>query len=148
MHVVEDVQWADRSTLDLLAFLATNLTDERVLVVLTHRTDAAADDPLVPWLAELGRLWPVERLPLDRLDRGRHRAPWSTQLRGERAGRRASLADVRGPVGGQPAVRRAAGADRRATGPAARRPPCTTCSAAGSASLPDDTRRVPRAPRP
>ena len=35
VHVVEDVQWADRSTLDLLAFLATNLVDERVLVVLT-----------------------------------------------------------------------------------------------------------------
>ena len=48
VHVVEDVQWADRSTLDLLAFLATNLVDERVLVVLTHRTDAVGDDRLVP----------------------------------------------------------------------------------------------------
>ena len=40
VHVVEDVHWADRSTLDLLAFLATNLTDERVLVLLTYRDDA------------------------------------------------------------------------------------------------------------
>ena len=69
VHVVEDVQWADRSTLDLLAFLATNLSDERVLVVLTQRTDTTADAWLAPWLAELGRLWSVERLPVGRLDR-------------------------------------------------------------------------------
>ena len=69
VHVVEDVQWADRSTLDLLAFLATNLTDERVLLVLTQRTDTTADAWLSPWLAELGRLWSVERLPVGRLDR-------------------------------------------------------------------------------
>ena len=39
VHVVEDVHWADRSTLDLLAFLATNLTDERALVLLTYRDE-------------------------------------------------------------------------------------------------------------
>ncbi|HET9997797.1 MAG TPA: AAA family ATPase [Nocardioides sp.] len=68
-YVVEDVQWADGSTLDLLAFLAANLTHERVLIVLTHRTESAADDRVVTWLAEFGRLWPVERVPLPRLDR-------------------------------------------------------------------------------
>jgi DNA-binding CsgD family transcriptional regulator len=68
-YVVEDVQWADGSTLDLLAFLAANLTDERVLIVLTHRTDSTADDRVVAWLAEFGRLWPVERVTLPRLDR-------------------------------------------------------------------------------
>ena len=68
-YVVEDVQWADGSTLDLLAFLAANLTDERVLIVLTHRTESTADDRVVSWLAEFGRLWPVERVPLPRLDR-------------------------------------------------------------------------------
>ena len=68
-YVVEDVQWADGSTLDLLAFLAANLTDERVLIVLTHRTESTADDRVISWLAEFGRLWPVERVPLPRLDR-------------------------------------------------------------------------------
>ncbi len=68
-YVVEDVQWADGSTLDLLAFLAANLTDERVLIVLTHRTESTADDRVVSWLAEFGRLWPVERVQLPRLDR-------------------------------------------------------------------------------
>ncbi|WP_433294365.1 helix-turn-helix transcriptional regulator [Pseudonocardia sp. CA-142604] len=41
--VVEDLQWADRSTLDLLAYLVANLVDERVLVVATHRTELPAD---------------------------------------------------------------------------------------------------------
>lgn len=41
--VVEDLQWADRSTLDLLAYLVANLSDERVLIVASHRTDGPAD---------------------------------------------------------------------------------------------------------
>jgi DNA-binding NarL/FixJ family response regulator len=40
--VVEDVQWADRSTLDLIAYLVANLADERVLLVGTHRTEPGA----------------------------------------------------------------------------------------------------------
>jgi DNA-binding CsgD family transcriptional regulator len=80
VHVVEDVQWADRSTLDLLAFLATNFTDERVLVVFTLRTDTADDARVASWLAELGRHWPVTRLPVGRLDHGEV-AELVTQLR-------------------------------------------------------------------
>jgi hypothetical protein len=57
VHVVEDLHWADRSTLDLLSFLATNLRDERVLLLLTYRADSVdRQDPLSRWLAELGRL--------------------------------------------------------------------------------------------
>ena len=41
--VVEDLQWADRSTLDLLAYLVANLVDERVLIVATHRTELPTD---------------------------------------------------------------------------------------------------------
>jgi len=41
--VLEDLQWVDRSTLDLLSYLIANLAQERVLVVATHRTDAATD---------------------------------------------------------------------------------------------------------
>jgi DNA-binding CsgD family transcriptional regulator len=69
VHVVEDVHWADRATLDLLSFLATNLADERVLVLLTYREDAVGGSGAVgPWLAELGRLG-AERICLERLGR-------------------------------------------------------------------------------
>ena len=69
LHVVEDVHWADRSTLDLLAFLATNLTDERVLVLMTYREDARDESrTLGPWLAELGR-FTTQRIQVPRLDR-------------------------------------------------------------------------------
>lgn len=68
--VVEDLQWADPSTLDLLSFLATNLTAEHVLVVLTYRDDVPLAAPLRAWLAELARLPSVERLPLPRLSPG------------------------------------------------------------------------------
>jgi DNA-binding CsgD family transcriptional regulator len=69
VHVVEDVHWADHATLDLLSFLATNLSDERVLVLLTYREDAVnGSGALGPWLAEIGRLG-AERIALTRLDR-------------------------------------------------------------------------------
>jgi DNA-binding CsgD family transcriptional regulator len=68
VHVVEDVHWADRSTLDLLTFLATNLTDERALVVLTYRDDAVDESrTLDTWLAELGRMGTL-RIDVPRLD--------------------------------------------------------------------------------
>jgi DNA-binding CsgD family transcriptional regulator/tetratricopeptide (TPR) repeat protein len=69
VYVVEDLHWADRSTLDLLSFLATNLTDERVLLLLTYREDARDESrTLGPWLAELGRLT-AHRIQIPRLDR-------------------------------------------------------------------------------
>ena len=89
-YVVEDVQWADGSTLDLLAFLAANLTDERVLIVLTHRTESTADDRVVSWLAEFGRLWPVERVQLPTPRPSRHRAPSSRPCGGASRTRRCS----------------------------------------------------------
>jgi len=68
--VVEDVHWADQSTRDLLAFLVRNLQRERVLLVITYRNDEPALRWLGPWLAELDRGGPVQRLELPRLDRG------------------------------------------------------------------------------
>ena len=66
--VVEDVQWADRSTLDLVRFLANDLSSERAVLVVTYRADAVVvGTPLAGWLAELARLEITERLPLDRL---------------------------------------------------------------------------------
>ncbi len=66
--VVEDLHWADRSTLDLLTWLARNLADSRVLLVLTYRSDEMRrSHPLRPVLAELGRLPHVERVELQPL---------------------------------------------------------------------------------
>ncbi len=54
--VVEDVQWADRSTLDLLAYLVANLPDERLLLVGTHRSEPGTDSSAArTMIRELGR---------------------------------------------------------------------------------------------
>src|SRR5262249_6295668 len=66
----EDLHWADRSTLDLVAFLVRALRGERVLVLLTYRSDELhRRHPLRPLLAELDRLRRVERCELRRFDR-------------------------------------------------------------------------------
>jgi class 3 adenylate cyclase/DNA-binding CsgD family transcriptional regulator/tetratricopeptide (TPR) repeat protein len=67
--VVEDLHWADQSTRDLLAFLVRNLRQERVLLVVTYRIDEPGTEGLGPWLAELDRGGPVQRLELPRLNR-------------------------------------------------------------------------------
>jgi DNA-binding CsgD family transcriptional regulator/tetratricopeptide (TPR) repeat protein len=63
--VVEDVQWIDRSSRDLLEFVVRGLSGERLLLVLTIRTDdpgLADEEGSRHWLAELGRLPEVDRL--------------------------------------------------------------------------------------
>jgi DNA-binding CsgD family transcriptional regulator/tetratricopeptide (TPR) repeat protein len=67
--VVEDVHWADRSTRDLLAFLARNLRRERLLVVVSYRSDEPGTDWLGPYLAVLDRSGRAQRVELPRLDR-------------------------------------------------------------------------------
>jgi class 3 adenylate cyclase/DNA-binding CsgD family transcriptional regulator/tetratricopeptide (TPR) repeat protein len=67
--VVEDLHWADQSTRDLLAFLVRNLRQERVLLVVTYRSDEPRTEGLGYWLAELDRGGPVQRLELPCLDR-------------------------------------------------------------------------------
>ena len=68
--VIEDIHWADRSTLDVLAFLARNLRTEPVLLVLTFRTDEPdGRRQLLPLIAELGRHGRAERIDLRRLNR-------------------------------------------------------------------------------
>jgi DNA-binding CsgD family transcriptional regulator/tetratricopeptide (TPR) repeat protein len=67
--VVEDLHWADRSTLDLLAFLHRNLR-AGLLLVLTYRTDELhRRHPLRPFLAELDRSGRADRLEVGRFDR-------------------------------------------------------------------------------
>jgi DNA-binding CsgD family transcriptional regulator/tetratricopeptide (TPR) repeat protein len=72
--VVEDLHWADRSTRDLLAFLVRNLRQERLLLVVTYRNDEPGQERLGPYLAELDRGGPVQRIELPRLDQAETRA--------------------------------------------------------------------------
>jgi DNA-binding CsgD family transcriptional regulator/tetratricopeptide (TPR) repeat protein len=68
--VVEDVHWADRSTRDLLGFLARNLRHAAVLLLVTFRSaELHRTHPLRPLLAELDRVEGVTRLELQRLSR-------------------------------------------------------------------------------
>ncbi|MBW3658196.1 MAG: AAA family ATPase [Actinobacteria bacterium] len=67
---IEDLHWADRSTLDLVVFLARNLGRGRVLVVATYRADEVhRRHSLSPVLAELSRQPSVERLDLAPFER-------------------------------------------------------------------------------
>lgn len=68
--VIEDIHWADRSTLDLLRFLARNLHAGAMVLVATYRTDEPAPGVGVRgFLAELERSPRVERLELSRFNR-------------------------------------------------------------------------------
>ena len=68
--VIEDLHWADRSTLELLGFLVRALRDDAVLLLLTTRSEAPASGAgAISFLAELEREEHVERLELRPFDR-------------------------------------------------------------------------------
>ncbi|MGI8868333.1 MAG: helix-turn-helix transcriptional regulator [Mycobacteriales bacterium] len=68
--VIEDLHWADRSTRDMLAFIARNVRAGRLLVLATYRSDDLhRRHPLRRFVAELERLPSVEHLALARLAR-------------------------------------------------------------------------------
>jgi DNA-binding CsgD family transcriptional regulator len=70
LWVMEDLHWADRSTRDLVAYLATYLRNGPVLVVLTFRSDELHRlHPLRGLLGELARNRRVRRLELPRFSR-------------------------------------------------------------------------------
>jgi DNA-binding CsgD family transcriptional regulator len=72
--VVEDLHWADRSTLELLAFVARRLRDERMLVLATYRSDEVdRRERLRRFLAEMATAPRARRLELDRLTRAQTR---------------------------------------------------------------------------
>ena len=63
LFAIEDLHWADRSTLEFLSSLVRGLRDERLLLVGTYRSDELHRlHPLRPFLAEEERREPVERL--------------------------------------------------------------------------------------
>jgi DNA-binding CsgD family transcriptional regulator len=67
---IEDLHWAGDSTRELLAFLIRNIRTERVLLVITFRSDELhRRHPLLFWLGEADRLPGVDRIELGRLER-------------------------------------------------------------------------------
>jgi DNA-binding CsgD family transcriptional regulator/tetratricopeptide (TPR) repeat protein len=67
VFIVDDLQWADRSTLEFLSSLLRGARDERLLTVCTYRSDELhRRHPLRPFLAEEERREGVERLELAR----------------------------------------------------------------------------------
>jgi ATP/maltotriose-dependent transcriptional regulator MalT len=99
--VIEDVHWADRPTCDLLSFLARNLRDAAVLLVITFRSDELhRDHPLRRLLAGLERMDGVARLDLPRLSRGQVAAQVAGILGGRQAPSLVNAVYARG--GGNP----------------------------------------------
>jgi DNA-binding CsgD family transcriptional regulator len=67
---LEDLHWADRSTRTFVDFLARSLRRERVMLLLSYRTDELhRRHPLRSLLAELERLDRVRRIELEPFDR-------------------------------------------------------------------------------
>jgi DNA-binding CsgD family transcriptional regulator len=68
--LVEDLHWADSSTLDFLAYLCAVDQDGVTPIVLTCRAEESGPSrPVGRWIAEIARRHGVTRLPLDRLSR-------------------------------------------------------------------------------
>lgn len=67
--VLDDLHWADRSSLELLRYLTRFVDDRRVLIVGTYReTEVDLRHPLHPTLAEVARQARCEHLVLSELD--------------------------------------------------------------------------------
>jgi DNA-binding CsgD family transcriptional regulator len=68
--ILEDMHWADRSTLAFIGFLVRSLRAERLLIVLSYRSDELSRrHPLRPLLSELVRAEGARRVMLDPFDR-------------------------------------------------------------------------------
>ncbi|HEY3976986.1 MAG TPA: AAA family ATPase [Streptosporangiaceae bacterium] len=70
LFVLEDLHWADQSTLDLVAFLVRSLRNARVMLVATYRSDELhRRHPLRPLLTGWERVRSVDRIEVRRFDR-------------------------------------------------------------------------------
>ena len=70
LFFIEDLHWADQSTLDLVAFLVRSLRDTRAMLVATYRSDELdRRHPLRPLLTSWERVRSVDRMELRRFDR-------------------------------------------------------------------------------
>ncbi|RZT28539.1 putative ATPase [Kribbella sp. VKM Ac-2569] len=67
--VIDDLHWADRSSLDVLAYLITGFRDRRLAVLATCRDEHLGEGhPLHTWLADMRRMPGFQEVHLDRLD--------------------------------------------------------------------------------
>jgi len=97
--VVDDLQWADVSSLDALAYLITGFRGQDLALVATIREeDRPVGHPLHGWLADMRRLPGVSELMLARLD-AEETTQQITQLLG-RAPTEELVADVLARSGG------------------------------------------------
>lgn len=77
--VLDDLQWADQATLDVLMWLVAGLPARRLALLMTvRRGEVGPDHPLARWLSDVRRLPGFAELPLPPLDVEETRA----QLRG------------------------------------------------------------------
>jgi ATP/maltotriose-dependent transcriptional regulator MalT len=99
--VLEDLHWADRSTLRCLTFLARNLRTEPVALALSYRAEEALGaSPLRPFVTELVRRPAVTALELEPLGRDDARRQLETIAGGQLA---AALVDeLHARSGGNP----------------------------------------------
>jgi DNA-binding NarL/FixJ family response regulator len=68
---IEDIHWADPTTLEFLAFLGARIATDRILIVATYRDDEIEASPASPVASALARLFRVstaERIALRPLD--------------------------------------------------------------------------------
>lgn len=99
--VVDDLQWADVSSLDALAYLIAGLRRQRVALLMTYRDQGIPDGHVLHgWLADMVRLPGVVDLPLNRLNVD-ETAEQLTYLWGSKPGH-ALVADVWDRSGGNP----------------------------------------------
>ena len=116
--VVEDLHWADRSTLDLVAFLFRSLRQSRVMITVTYRSDELhRRHPLRPLLTSWERDRSISGIGLSRFSReevaaqlsailGQRPAPAMTDTVFDRSGGNAYLVEELAravAVGGDPA---------------------------------------------
>lgn len=73
---IDDLHWADQSTLDILMYLFAGPAQRALAIIVTLRSGEVAEDhPLQRWLADIRRLPRIDWLrlnPLDRLDTEAH----------------------------------------------------------------------------
>ncbi|WP_132298253.1 AAA family ATPase [Kribbella sp. VKM Ac-2568] len=67
--VIDDLQWADRTSLDVLAYLITGFRDQHLALLATCREEHRGEGhPLHGWLADMRRMPLFSEIHLDRLD--------------------------------------------------------------------------------